>query len=194
MSWWTGATHGTRVGKYVFDSAIGAWRKFSAAPNPDNSALTDNVLLSWNDTNEKAQGAGIAVTPGDDTPSGNDRVNFHGEVHAVRLVAPSIEGTIDGDVSGNAATATRLASDRAISLSGAVTGSVLFDGASNVTITTEANHNHDNRYYTQSEADTKFVAVTSGESFPTNPSLGDEIYRTDLDEWYKYTGSVWTQI
>lgn len=40
----------------------------------------------------------------------------------------------------------------------------------------------------------KVVTVSSGTSFPTGVGLGDECYRTDLDEWYKYNGSVWIQI
>ncbi len=37
---------------------------------------------------------------------------------------------------------------------------------------------------------------TSATSFPTDPvpKLGDECYRTDLDEWYKYNSVTWTQI
>ena len=40
----------------------------------------------------------------------------------------------------------------------------------------------------------KFVLVSEGTTFPLTPTLGDECYRTDLDEWYKYNGAVWMQI
>ena len=40
----------------------------------------------------------------------------------------------------------------------------------------------------------RVVTVASGTSFPGTAGLGDECYRTDLDEWYKYNGTVWTQI
>lgn len=40
----------------------------------------------------------------------------------------------------------------------------------------------------------RVVTVASGTEFPTSAGLGDECYRTDLDEWYKYNGSVWMQI
>jgi len=36
--------------------------------------------------------------------------------------------------------------------------------------------------------------VTSQSSFPSSPSLGDECWRTDLDQWWKYNGVTWTQI
>ena len=37
---------------------------------------------------------------------------------------------------------------------------------------------------------------TSAAAFPTDPApkLGDECYRTDLDEWYKYNSVTWIQI
>lgn len=142
MSWWTGATHGTRVGKYIFNSTLGAWKRFTTAPDPEAALLADNVLLSWSDTNEKVQGLGVTATVGVDTPSGSNRINIHGHVHAARLVAPILEGDLDGNIDGNAATATKLQASRSIAINGAVTGSVVFDGSSNVTITTAVNHNH----------------------------------------------------
>jgi hypothetical protein len=248
MSWWTGASHGTRVGRYIYDSTIGAWKKFTSDPIPGSAALTNNVLLSWNNVSERVQGLGVAATSGVDTPSGTDRINIHGHVHAAKIVAPVVEGSLAGDITGNAATASKLQAGRSIEITGAVTGSVVFDGSSNVSITTTTNHshtwsaitdkpstyppsvhthpwsnvteipatasrwpawsevtskpstftpeahNHDASYYTKAQADGRFVAVTSGTSFPGSPTFGDEIYRTDLDEWYKYNGAVWTQI
>jgi hypothetical protein len=42
---------------------------------------------------------------------------------------------------------------------------------------------------------TSGVAVaSSGTAFPTSPGFGDECYRTDQLSWYKWNGSVWTQI
>lgn len=35
---------------------------------------------------------------------------------------------------------------------------------------------------------------TSGTSFPTTMKAGDECFREDLDEFYKYTGTTWVQI
>ena len=40
----------------------------------------------------------------------------------------------------------------------------------------------------------RIVTVASGTTFPGAAGLGDECYRTDLDEWYKYNGAVWMQI
>ncbi len=45
-------------------------------------------------------------------------------------------------VSGNAGTATKLATARTITLTGSVTGSVSFDGSQNVSMTTTTNHGH----------------------------------------------------
>jgi len=116
-------------------------------------------------------------------------------------------GTITAALSGNASTATKLATARNIALTGDVTGTASFDGSANASITaTVANdsHTHDTRYFTETEittnyynktqSDARYVVVTSGASFPGGAALGDEVYRTDLDEWYKYNGTVWTQI
>ena len=66
-----------------------------------------------------------------------------------------IDKTITGSLSGNASTASKLATARTVSLTGSVTGSGTFDGSSNLSIATTTNHNHDDRYYTESEIDTK---------------------------------------
>ena len=48
--------------------------------------------------------------------------------------------------------------------------------------------------FTKSEANEKFVNVESGASFPISPNIGDEVWRTDLDAFFKWTGSVWVEI
>ena len=52
------------------------------------------------------------------------------------------DATWTTDIMGNAATATKLATARTISLTGSVTGSGTFDGSGNLSITTTANHSH----------------------------------------------------
>lgn len=56
-----------------------------------------------------------------------------------------LPASISSDITGNAATATKLATARTLSLSGDVTGSVTFDGTANATITAvvvDDSHNH----------------------------------------------------
>lgn len=53
----------------------------------------------------------------------------------------SVSGS-SASCTGNAATATKLQTARTITLSGAVTGSVSFDGSANATINTSVNHSH----------------------------------------------------
>jgi len=36
--------------------------------------------------------------------------------------------------------------------------------------------------------------ISSGSSNPSSPRLGDEVWRTDLDAWYKYNGATWLEI
>jgi len=55
-------------------------------------------------------------------------------------------GTWGISITGNAATATKLAAAKNITIAGAVTGNTDFDGSENITITTSVNHNHDSLY------------------------------------------------
>lgn len=56
--------------------------------------------------------------------------------------AATFSQAINGNILGNAATASRLQNARTISLTGSVTGSGSFDGSGNLSITTTTNHNH----------------------------------------------------
>ena len=40
----------------------------------------------------------------------------------------------------------------------------------------------------------RYVICGQGTTFPVSPGFADEFYRTDLDEWFKYNGAVFTQI
>lgn len=56
--------------------------------------------------------------------------------------AATFSQAINGNILGNAATASRLQNARTISLTGSVTGSVAFDGSGNVSLATTTNHTH----------------------------------------------------
>lgn len=56
--------------------------------------------------------------------------------------AATFSQAINGNILGNAATASRLQNARTISLTGSVTGSVSFDGSGNVSLATTTNHTH----------------------------------------------------
>jgi len=69
-----------------------------------------------------------------------------------------------GSISGNASTATKLATARTISLGGDCTGSASFDGSANITITAAVvndSHTHDGRYYTEAESNARFLGITA---------------------------------
>jgi hypothetical protein len=68
--------------------------------------------------------------------AGNHTHNYAGSATAGGAATTALACT------GNAATATKLATPRTISLSGSVTGSVSFDGSGDVSITTTTNHTH----------------------------------------------------
>ena len=59
---------------------------------------------------------------------------------------------------GAANTAVKLSTARTISLTGSVVGSGSFDGSGDLSISTTTNHTHDDRYYTESEINTKLNA------------------------------------
>ena len=102
------------------------------------------------------------------------------------FVAGTFEGNLTGAVTGNASTATKLATARTIGLSGDVTGSVSFDGSANATITAtvvDDSHTHDGRYYTESESDSLFTA-SAGDVMTGNLRFNDNVkanFGTDTD-------------
>ena len=64
---------------------------------------------------------------------------------------------------------------RTLSLSGDASGSVSWDGSANATLSVtvaDDSHTHDGRYYTESEADSRFVNVT-GDTMSGNLNMGD---------------------
>lgn len=58
------------------------------------------------------------------------------------VTAPKFKGSLEGNVTGNASTASKLSTARTINLTGAVSGSAKFDGSGNVNISTTANESY----------------------------------------------------
>lgn len=83
----------------------------------------------------------ISIASSDGTGAGT-AVSVNGSANATL----KLPGTIKATLSGNASTATKLATARTISLTGSVTGSGSFDGSGNLSIATTTNHNHDSVY------------------------------------------------
>ncbi len=86
----------------------------------------------------------------------------------------------DSNITGNAATATKLQTARSIALAGDVTGSATFDGSSNVSITAtvaDDSHTHDTRYPVLS-AERVLAAVPAGSwvTIAQVPSNGGRAY------------------
>ena len=93
-----------------------------------------NVSIRWNETTDKWQLTNDGTNFYDIFNSSGITGNLTGNVTG-NLTGNST-GTHTGAVVGNADTATKLLNARTISLTGPVTGSVSFDGTSNVSITT----------------------------------------------------------
>lgn len=75
-----------------------------------------------------------------------------------------VTADVTGDLTGNASTADAWSTSRTITLAGDLTGSVAIDGSANVTLTAAVandSHNHDGRYYTETEADARFLGISA---------------------------------
>ena len=111
--------------------------------NAENLQVKDkNIVLNYldGDSSSTADGAGITIQDG--VNSSTDATILWdkdpGEFDfSHRIAAPSFIGDVTGDVTGNADTATTLATNRAFSLTGDVTASgVNFNGSAAVELTT----------------------------------------------------------
>ena len=117
----------------VSDNIIGLNR--GAASNANDSGLIiergstgDNVFIGWDESLDRIRFATTAA----DASSTGDLSLTNANIHAGRLYAD-----VTGDVTGNADTATTLATARNFSLTGDVTaGAVSFDGSGNVALST----------------------------------------------------------
>jgi len=91
-----------------------------------------------------------------------------------------VAGSFQGPLVGNASTATALQTARIISLAGDVSGSVSFNGTSNVSITAVVandSHTHDGRYYTEAESDSRFTA-SAGDVMTGDLRFNDNVLLT----------------
>lgn len=111
--------------------------------------------------------------------------NYNGEYNHTTLYAAQF--------SGNAATATKLANARTITLSGSVTGSTTFDGSGNVTIATTTNHTHN---YAGSSSAGGSANTVAGETGSVNAArhvwFSDSSTETkrNYDDDFKYNPST----
>lgn len=119
-----------------YNSSASVW--FNDAINLSTDTIGDYVesLVAGTGvtiTNNSGEGATPTIAIG-------QSVSTSSSVTFAEISGPLV-GNVTGDVTGNADTATALETARTISLSGDVSGSVSFDGSSNVTITTEIQPN-----------------------------------------------------
>lgn len=98
-----------------------------------------------------------------------------GNLNAGTVPVARLSGIYNIGVSGNAATATKLASAFSLSLAGHAFGSVAIDGSSNATLNvTVANdsHTHDARYYEKSQADGRYGQLATANTWGDVQTLG----------------------
>lgn len=104
-------------------------------------------------------------------------------------------------LTATAAAATKLATARSIGLGGDASGSAMFDGAGNITITTTVandSHTHDTRYYTEAQADGRYIPYATPRNIVSN-SFADFKLRnvwigsSTPSATYRETGDLWFQ-
>jgi hypothetical protein len=161
----------------------------------DRGSLPDARLI-YNETTDKWQ-MGIEGSMSDISVSNHDhdadylrtdadsepnQDNVH-DLGAGDARFQNIHGTtIHGELNGNAATATALETSRTINITGDASGSAAFDGTgdANITLTVaDDSHNHDGRYFTESEQDSRFLRRNANSTPDVDISydLGDATHR-----------------
>jgi len=153
--------------------------------NTETINLADNIItINSNEAGTPSQNGGIEIERG---TSANktfiwDEAADKWTVGSETLVA----ATFQGNLTGNADTATTLATARTISLTGDVSGSTSFDGSGNVSITAtvaDDSHNHtiSNIDGLQTEIDTKAeLAGSASQAFSASTLNATTV---DLGDW-----------
>lgn len=148
---------GTLTGNVAFGKAGGAWISGKAqerAPlqwspvGVTNGSRYDPIMWGksnngdvWNIGVDAMGGIGFYGFKADRTENGFDsHLTFDHKTGTT--TATKFRGPLEGNVTGNASTASRLATARTINLTGAVSGSAKFDGSGNVNISTTANESY----------------------------------------------------
>jgi len=104
-----------------------------------NRGSDDNQAIIWDESSDTFAFANVGSEVGD--TSGNVTITSYAPVQMGALTVTTINasdtitGDVTGDLTGNADTATSLATARTITIAGDQSGSVSFDGTSDVTIT-----------------------------------------------------------
>ena len=136
LAWGTTSTIGTVAGTNL-------QVKMPANPNTDTK-VTQTAINAADYTNWRPLiwGASNNGTEGFTPSTVTDGV-FTAQTLSCQPSSGTIRATtFKGNLSGNAATATKLQTARTISLAGSVTGSGTFDGSGNLSISTTTNHSH----------------------------------------------------
>jgi hypothetical protein len=169
-----GAAQDIRLGVNVFDGEI---------PEAGTALILDRVGSGNGDAHLVVHGNIYANHGG--TPSSANRVYttaYHPEADKwttarTLSLTGAVTGSVSVDGSGNVSLATTATSDPTLTLTGDVTGSATFTNLGNATLTaTVANdsHTHDGRYYTESEADARFLRGNTSDTMSgTFEATGD---------------------
>lgn len=144
-------------------------------------SIPDNKIASsanWNTAYGWGNHAGLYGSAGD-TAKGVEAFGWGNHANAGYLTSVT-------NISGNAATATKLQTARTIALSGDVSGSATFDGSGNITISTEVANDSHSHTILSALGDYVFNAGTNGRNF----SRGIQTSFVSASQSYPDYGSV----
>lgn len=133
------------------------------------------IVLNSNEDGTPTENAGIEIERGTST---NKTFLWNETSDKWTLGSETlIAGTFEGNLTGNADTATSLAASVNIEIDGAVIGNADFDGSSDIIITTSVNHNHDADYVNVSgdtmtgDLELEATAPTTNDTSNATPNL-----------------------
>ena len=165
----------SRPSSLLYVGGLEASRKISAVEFIENGTKLDNkyTLASIGLTTLTTFGGDVSGTYNNIVVADDSHNHIIANVDGLQT---SLDNKLNA--TANAVSASKWATARTITLAGDLSGSVSIDGSANVTLTgTVANdsHTHDGRYFTEAEADGRFLALTATAS---NSTLFDNLDST----------------
>lgn len=168
------------------DSAIASINATLATKLNASSYTAADVLAKLKTVDGASSGLDADLLDGQDSAYYLSASNLNaGTVPVARL-----SGIYGIGISGNAATASKLAAPYSLSLAGHASGTVSMDGSANATLTvTVANdsHTHDARYYEKSLSDARYMALSGNQTITGTKTYTDSVEIASSGALSKFT-------
>jgi len=179
-----------RIGEVGSEQAV--------ATRQDNDTITNGVCVIWNSTTNKFESSAVLAPPIAVTEFEYDSQTDFNWTERDTGTDPA-SGFILGEMINNNRQdlyeLVELLSTEGASYSAAAGAALIgTDGITGVTPTGKLVNGESNLQAMIEGLFALITTKTSSATFPSSPKLGDECYRTDLDEWYKFNSVIWMQI